>query len=102
MRFFGFCALALPGETCRRITEIGKIHTDAFVAGGIRGIWESLLEKLVDDPDFEWLMIDASHIKAHPHASGAKGGNRDMDRTRGGSTSFIWPWMRMGFRSEFL
>ena len=37
MRFFGFCALALPGETCRRIMEIGKIHTDAFVAGGIRG-----------------------------------------------------------------
>jgi len=38
---------------------------------------------LVDDPDFELLMINASHIKAHPHASGAKGGNQDMDRTKG-------------------
>ena len=68
-----------------------------------KGIWESLLEKLIDDPNFEWLMIDANHIKAHSHASGAKGGNQDMDRTKGGSTrSFIWPWMRMGFRSELL
>ena len=28
-----------------------------------KGIWEFLLEKTVDDPDLEWLMIDASHIK---------------------------------------
>ena len=69
-----------------------------------KGIWESLLEKLVDDPDFEWLMIETlSHIKAHTHTSGAKGGNQDMDCTKGGSTrSFIWPWMRMSFWSEFL
>jgi len=26
-----------------------------------KGIWESLLEKLVVDTDFEWLMIDTSH-----------------------------------------
>lgn len=25
-----------------------------------KGIWEGLLEQLVDDPDYEWLMIDAS------------------------------------------
>ena len=68
-----------------------------------RGVWEALLEQLVDDPDFEWLMIDASHIKVHPHAAGAKGGNQDMNRTKGGSTpSYIWPWMRMVCRSESL
>ncbi|CEK23322.1 conserved protein of unknown function [Xenorhabdus nematophila AN6/1] len=27
-------------------------------------------------------MIDASHIKVHPHAAGAKGGNQDMGRTK--------------------
>ena len=36
-----------------------------------KGLWEKLLEQLIDDPDFEWLMIDASHIKAHAHATGA-------------------------------
>lgn len=68
-----------------------------------KGIWESLLEHLIDNPDYEWLMIDASHIKVHPHAAGARGGNQEMNRTKGGSTqNFIWPWMRMVCLSEFL
>ncbi len=66
-----------------------------------KGIWEKLLEKLIDEPDYHWLMIDASHIKVHPHAAGAKGGNQDMAQTKGGSTpKDIWPWMRMVCRSE--
>ena len=28
----------------------------------VNGIWEKILEQIVDDPDYEWLMIDASHI----------------------------------------
>lgn len=68
-----------------------------------KGIWEKLLEILADDPDYEWLMIDASHIKVHPHAAGARGGNQAMSRTKGGSTvRYIWPWMRMVCRSECL
>ena len=56
-----------------------------------KGVWEHLLEILVAEPDFEWLMIDASYIKAHPHATGARGGNQDMRRTKGGSTArSIW------------
>ena len=66
-------------------------------------VWEKLLELLIDEPDFEWLMIDASHIKVHPHAAGAKGGNQDMERTKGGSIPrYIWPWMRMVCQSECL
>ena len=38
------------------------------------GVWAKLLEVVGDDTDLEWLMIDASHIKVHPHAAGAKGG----------------------------
>ena len=68
-----------------------------------KGIWEKLLEILVDEPDFEWLMIDASHCKVHPHAAGARGGNQDMSRTKGGSTPrFTLPWMQMVCRSEYL
>ena len=47
---------------------------DAF-AGGDRGVWDQLLERVIEDPDFEWLMVDASHIKVHPHGTGARGGN---------------------------
>lgn len=68
-----------------------------------KGVWEALLERLIVDPDFEWLMIDASHCKAHPHAAGARGGNQGLGRTKGGSTPrYIWPWMRMVCRSEWL
>ena len=68
-----------------------------------KGIWEKLLEILVDEPDFEWLMIDASHCKVHPHAAGARSGNQDMSRTKGGSIPrFTLPWMQMVCRSEYL
>ena len=51
-----------------------------------RGIWEWLLEQLIVEPDYEWLMINASYCKVHPHAAGARGGNPGMSRSKGGST----------------
>jgi transposase len=68
-----------------------------------KNIWEKILENLITEPDFEWLMIDASHVKVHPHAAGAKGGNQDMEHTKGGLIPrYIWPWIRMVCRSECL
>jgi transposase len=68
-----------------------------------RGVWEALLHEVMDEPDFEWLLIDASYIKVHPHAAGASGGNQDMDITKGGSIPrYTWPWMRLVIRSELL
>jgi len=67
------------------------------------GRWEKLLETLIDEPAYEWLMIDASHCNVPLHAAGAKGGNQEMSRTKGGATPrYIWPWMRMVCRSESL
>jgi transposase len=43
-----------------------------FIRWRDNAIWEKLLEVLIDEPDFEWLMIDAGHCKIHPHAAGAK------------------------------
>lgn len=74
-----------------------------FIRWRDKGIWEKLLEVLIEEPDFEWLMIDASHIKVHPRAAGARGGNQDMERSKGGLTArYIWPWMRLVCQSEFL
>jgi hypothetical protein len=58
----------------------------------------------MDEPDYEWWMIDACHVKAHSHASGARGGNQGIGLTkRGGSTArYTWPWKRMVCRSECL
>jgi transposase len=38
------------------------------------GVWERLFEALVEDPDFEYLIIDATIVRAHQHAAGQKGG----------------------------
>jgi len=74
-----------------------------FIRWRDKGIWERLLEILIDEPDYEWLMIDASHCKVHPHAAGARSGNQDMSRTKGGLIPrYIWPWMRRVCRSESL
>ena len=51
------------------------------------GLWAHLLDSVVDDPDFERLMIEASYIKVNPHGSGARGGNQDMDLTKRGLNS---------------
>lgn len=68
-----------------------------------KGYWEKLLAELMHEPDFEWLMIDASHVKAHSHAAGAVGGNEAIGLTKGGATPrYIWPWMRMVCRCESL
>src|SRR5262245_46261829 len=36
-----------------------------------KGVWQKLFEAL-QDPDLEWLILDSTTIRAHPHAAGAK------------------------------
>jgi transposase len=38
-----------------------------------RGVWLKVFEAL-QDPDLEWLILDSTIIRAHPHAAGAKKG----------------------------
>jgi len=66
------------------------------------GTWEHILAKLMDMPDFKWIMIDSTHCKVHPHAAGTKGDNQDMGRTKGGSIPrYIWPWMRIAGQNHY-
>lgn len=74
-----------------------KSVSNRFFSWRDRGVWAKLLELFTDDSELEWLMIDATHIKVHPHAAGAKGGNQDMSRTKGGSTrNSMWPSTALG------
>ncbi|WP_424948215.1 IS5 family transposase [Candidatus Spongiihabitans sp.] len=54
-----------------------------------KGIWENLLSQIIDEPDFEWIMIDASHIKVHPHAAGAVGGKSSYESDKRGLNTKI-------------
>jgi len=38
------------------------------------GVWQRILTALADDPDFEYLILDSTIVRAHQHAAGAKGG----------------------------
>jgi putative transposase len=38
------------------------------------GVWYRIFAALSDDPDFEYLIIDSTIVRAHQHATGAKGG----------------------------
>ena len=38
------------------------------------GVWQRIFAALADDPDFEFLILDSTIVRAHQHAAGAKGG----------------------------
>lgn len=38
------------------------------------GVWDAIFASLADDPDFEYLILDSTIVRAHQHAAGAKGG----------------------------
>jgi transposase len=56
-----------------------------------KGVWQKVFEVL-QDPDMEWIILDSTIIRAHPHAAGAKkrsdggGGQAEqaLGRSRGG------------------
>ena len=68
-----------------------------------KGIWERIFEAIIAEDECQWLLIDASFVKAHKHAHGAVGGSEDIGRSKGGlPQSYILPWTRLVVRSESL
>jgi len=41
-----------------------------------KGVWHRIFAALVDDPDFDYLILDSTIVRAHQHAAGAKKGLR--------------------------
>lgn len=39
-----------------------------------KAVWRRIFEAMSDDPDFEYLIVDSTIVRAHQHASGAKKG----------------------------
>lgn len=39
-----------------------------------KGVWHRIFAAMSDDPDFEYLIIDSTIVRAHQHAAGAKKG----------------------------
>jgi transposase len=51
-----------------------------FSRWSIKGVWWRIFEAMSDDPDFEYLIVDSTIVRAHQHAAGAKKGGLKIKR----------------------
>lgn len=68
-----------------------------------KGCWEKLLEILVTEPDFEWLMLgsDSCHADLN-HRKAALIERQSGKKKQKTTQKYLWPWMRMVCRSKCL
>jgi putative transposase len=52
-----------------------------FSRWSIKGVWWRIFEAVSDDPDFEYLIVDSTIVRAHQHAAGAKKGGLKIRRS---------------------
>lgn len=45
-----------------------------FSRWSAKGIWHRIFAAMAEDPDFEYLILDSTIVRAHQHAAGAKKG----------------------------
>ena len=55
-----------------RFGDFRVIHT-RHTRWSRRGVWQRVFERLAEDPDNEYAMIDSTIVRAHQHSAGAKG-----------------------------
>jgi putative transposase len=69
--------LARTGSPWRDLPEVFGNSNSVFVRfsrWSKNGVWDRLFAAMTDDPDFEYIMIDSTIVRAHQHAAGKKGG----------------------------
>jgi hypothetical protein len=57
----------------------GTRRIGAFDAGRKKRVWQMTFNAPAANADTEWLMIDATIVRAHQPAAGAKGGKKMRD-----------------------
>ncbi len=66
-----------------------------------KGIWEKLLEILVDDPECAWLLVDTGGADISPAVDETPGNSLGLSRMKKRpAAKYPWPWLRMVCRSE--
>jgi putative transposase len=69
--------LARAGAPWRDLPEIFGNWNSNFVRfsrWSKAGVWDRLFTAMAVEPDFEYILIDSTIVRAHQHAAGKKGG----------------------------
>ena len=67
------------GSPWRDLPEVFGCWNSAFrrfSRWSAKGVWRRIFAAMADDPDFEYLILDSTIVRAHQHAAGAKRGLR--------------------------
>lgn len=78
----------------------GTVH-HRFIRWRDKRLWEKLLEILIDDPDFEWLIVDTEPCDGHlsdPVLFPAP----QQQMKHHAASRYRWPWLHMVCQSEHL
>ena len=77
-----------------------------FSRWSLKGVWWRIFEAMSDDPDFEYLIVNSTIVRAHQHAAGAKKRGSEgqaIGRSRGGpSTKNSYGRSRLGMSVRFM
>jgi transposase len=74
-----------------RFGDFRVIHT-RFSRWSKTGVWERVFQKLSEDADNEYAMIDATIVRAHQHSAGVKASRAEQEaigRSKGGLSTKI-------------
>ena len=64
----------LPGRDLPEVFGEWNSVFRRFSRWSHKGVWQRIFEAMSEDPDFEYLIVDSTMIRAHLHAAGAKKG----------------------------
>ncbi len=73
----GVLWIVRTGAPWRDLPEVFGSWNSAFrrfSRWSAKGVWHRLFAAAADDPDFEYLILDSTIVRAHQHAAGAKKG----------------------------
>src|SRR3712207_8448654 len=52
-------------------------YTTLFRSWARTGVWERIFGALQRDPDFEYVLVDSTIVRAHQHSAGGQGGRSE-------------------------
>ena len=88
-RFSTDLELGVLGVIYRSVSAPGKRSINVSADGAKSGVFERIFQLLSTDCDNEYMMIDATIVRAHQHSAGAKNGGQAIGRSRGGLTTKV-------------